>query len=234
MTPPPPQVPRSNPTSPTLNKPATFVTRQSSTPISPAPVRTRNTAALFSSSVEDPWGTAPESENPRGSLHAASAPPQANFPRELDGPQQEDEENEPDDIHAALRNTSAIRTNASSTWGNDTYTASENYNQSISGGFGDHPGIEPRHGSFGGLGGVNRLNGNGNGGDGINDYRVNGNVVGSGLERIKAAMKAPEEIVTINVLPEKEGMFMFQHRNYQIASARRGSRVVRRYSDFVW
>lgn len=51
---------------------------------------------------------------------------------------------------------------------------------------------------------------------------------------MRAALKGPEETVTISVLPEKEGMFMFQHRNYQIASTRRASRVVRRYSDFVW
>ncbi|KAJ5584935.1 uncharacterized protein N7459_004735 [Penicillium hispanicum] len=43
-----------------------------------------------------------------------------------------------------------------------------------------------------------------------------------------------EESVMITLLPEKEGMFMFQHRNYEIKSARRGSTVVRRYSDFVW
>lgn len=43
-----------------------------------------------------------------------------------------------------------------------------------------------------------------------------------------------EETVTITLLPEKEGMFMFQHRNYEVKSARRGSTVVRRYSDFVW
>lgn len=43
-----------------------------------------------------------------------------------------------------------------------------------------------------------------------------------------------EETVTITLLPEKEGMFMFQHHNYQVASIRRGSKVVRRYSDFVW
>ena len=44
----------------------------------------------------------------------------------------------------------------------------------------------------------------------------------------------PEEIVMIILLPEKEGMFMFQHHNYQVTSPRRGSQVVRRYSDFVW
>lgn len=43
-----------------------------------------------------------------------------------------------------------------------------------------------------------------------------------------------EETVTVNLLPEKEGMFMFQHRNYEVKSSRRGSTVIRRYSDFVW
>ena len=45
---------------------------------------------------------------------------------------------------------------------------------------------------------------------------------------------APGEIVTISMLPEKEGVFMFQHRNYEVKSVRRSSSVVRRYSDFVW
>ncbi|KAL8860702.1 MAG: hypothetical protein Q9178_002732 [Gyalolechia marmorata] len=43
-----------------------------------------------------------------------------------------------------------------------------------------------------------------------------------------------EETVAVTLLPEKEGMFMFQHRNYEVKSARRGSTVIRRYSDFVW
>lgn len=42
------------------------------------------------------------------------------------------------------------------------------------------------------------------------------------------------EVVTITLLPDKEGMFMFQHRNYQVSSVRRNSKVVRRFSDFVW
>ncbi|KAH8811941.1 sorting nexin-like protein mvp1 [Xylogone sp. PMI_703] len=44
----------------------------------------------------------------------------------------------------------------------------------------------------------------------------------------------PEENITVTLLPGKEGMFMFQHHNYQVSSPKRGSRVVRRYSDFVW
>ncbi|KAF4632827.1 hypothetical protein G7Y89_g5299 [Cudoniella acicularis] len=51
-----------------------------------------------------------------------------------------------------------------------------------------------------------------------------GRVTGAGIE----------ENIIITLLPEKEGIFMFQHHNYQVASPRRGSKVVRRYSDFVW
>ncbi|KAF4332744.1 sorting nexin mvp-1 [Fusarium beomiforme] len=43
-----------------------------------------------------------------------------------------------------------------------------------------------------------------------------------------------EENVVVVLMPEKEGVFMFQHHNYEISSLRRGSKVIRRYSDFVW
>jgi sorting nexin-8 len=42
------------------------------------------------------------------------------------------------------------------------------------------------------------------------------------------------ESVTIALLPEKEGMFLFQHHNYEVKTVRKGTSVVRRYSDFVW
>ncbi len=42
------------------------------------------------------------------------------------------------------------------------------------------------------------------------------------------------ENITVALMPEKEGMFMFQHHNYEVTSVRRGSKVIRRYSDFVW
>lgn len=48
------------------------------------------------------------------------------------------------------------------------------------------------------------------------------------------SVSGPEESVVVTLLPEKEGMFMFQHHNYHVTSHRRGSKVVRRYSDFVW
>ena len=46
--------------------------------------------------------------------------------------------------------------------------------------------------------------------------------------------RGAEDLVTVTLLPEKEGMFMFQHHNYEVKSVRRGTSVVRRYSDFVW
>ncbi|KAL6921578.1 hypothetical protein FSST1_005604 [Fusarium sambucinum] len=46
--------------------------------------------------------------------------------------------------------------------------------------------------------------------------------------------RGAEEKVIVTLMPEKEGVFMFQHHNYEISSVRRGSKVIRRYSDFVW
>ncbi|KAH8725883.1 sorting nexin mvp1 [Phaeosphaeriaceae sp. PMI808] len=43
-----------------------------------------------------------------------------------------------------------------------------------------------------------------------------------------------DEIITITTIAEKEGMFLFQHRNYEVASSKRTTKVIRRYSDFVW
>lgn len=81
---------------------------------------------------------------------------------------------------------------------------------------------------FGNVGqpGLGGFGPSGDGRDGPSQRRSlgGGRVTGSGVE----------EVITINLLPEKEGMFMFQHRNYEVKSARRGSSVIRRYSDFVW
>ena len=63
---------------------------------------------------------------------------------------------------------------------------------------------------------------------------LSGGAMGRAIGGGRTTNRGMEEIVTITVLPEKEGMFMFQHRNYEVKSARRSSTVVRRYSDFVW
>jgi sorting nexin-8 len=58
---------------------------------------------------------------------------------------------------------------------------------------------------------------------------INNRTIGGG--RNGAAV---EEHILVTLMPEKEGMFFFQHHNYEVTSSRRGSKVVRRYSDFVW
>ena len=72
----------------------------------------------------------------------------------------------------------------------------------------------------------------GSGGDGQGSNAGGG--IGRALGGGRAINRTIEETVTVTLLPEKEGMFMFQHNNYEVKSARRGSTVVRRYSDFVW
>ena len=61
-----------------------------------------------------------------------------------------------------------------------------------------------------------------------------GSGIGRSLGGGRTTSRGVEETVTVNLLPDKEGMFLFQHRNYEVKSARRASSVVRRYSDFVW
>ncbi|EKV15871.1 Sorting nexin mvp1 [Penicillium digitatum PHI26] len=74
------------------------------------------------------------------------------------------------------------------------------------------------------------LGGFGPTGDGLNNIAPRRRSLGLG----RSTNPQVEETVTITLLPEKEGLFMFQHRNYEVKSARRGSTVIRRYSDFVW
>ncbi|TGZ79426.1 hypothetical protein EX30DRAFT_372987 [Ascodesmis nigricans] len=123
---------------------------------------------------------------------------------------------EPDDIHAALRAT------RSDTWADGL--------NGMGNGFGAPPPLGGRIGSYGGLGGNSPTAASPNG----SNIPPGVPLGPTAIERIKAHMTGPEETVTITILPEKEGMFMFQHRNYTVASSRRNSRVVRRYSDFVW
>lgn len=49
-----------------------------------------------------------------------------------------------------------------------------------------------------------------------------------------SSQRTGEETVSVTLLPDKQGAFLFQHHNYEIKSVRRGSCVTRRYSDFAW
>lgn len=61
-----------------------------------------------------------------------------------------------------------------------------------------------------------------------------GSAIGRSIGGPRTASRGADEAVTVTLLPEKEGMFLFQHRNYEVKCTRRASSVVRRYSDFVW
>lgn len=105
------------------------------------------------------------------------------------------------------------------------------------------PDQEPRNGGNGegwdGSGGFRGADQSGLGPEGFGpsgdgQRGLSGSDMGRSIGGGHTTNRGVEEIVTISVLPEKEGIFMFQHRNYEVKSARRSSTVVRRYSDFVW
>ncbi|KAH7083617.1 sorting nexin-like protein mvp1 [Paraphoma chrysanthemicola] len=58
--------------------------------------------------------------------------------------------------------------------------------------------------------------------------------LGRSIGRVGLGSTGSDEVITITAIAEKEGVFLFQHRNYEVASSRRTTKVVRRYSDFVW
>ncbi|KAL4949884.1 hypothetical protein BDW69DRAFT_197715 [Aspergillus filifer] len=89
----------------------------------------------------------------------------------------------------------------------------------------------PQSSAGGGIGGPVRSSIGDFGRSGSDHGEANSNRRPLNLGRVPTQVK---EVVTVTLLQEKEGMFMFQHRNYEVKSARRGSTVVRRYSDFVW
>lgn len=97
------------------------------------------------------------------------------------------------------------------------------YNATPSGGFGS----QDQSGIGGGMGGGFERSGDDPG-------HPNRNSLGRSIGGGRISAQGVEESITIMMLPEKEGMFLFQHRNYEVKSTRRGSNVIRRYSDFVW
>lgn len=51
---------------------------------------------------------------------------------------------------------------------------------------------------------------------------------------VQAKSVGPEETIVVTLLPEKEGIFLFQHHCYHVINVQKGHKVVRRFSDFVW
>lgn len=89
----------------------------------------------------------------------------------------------------------------------------------------------------GGSGGFSEQSTLGGGFGDSGDDRQPNNSPGHDPRSLGASVAIPPgtgESVTVTLLPEKEGMFLFQHHNYEVKTVRRGISVVRRYSDFVW
>lgn len=78
------------------------------------------------------------------------------------------------------------------------------------------------------------LGGEGFGSSGEDQRNQSGGSLGRSIGGNRHTNRSVEELITVTLLPDKEGMFMFQHRNYEVKSGRRASTVIRRYSDFVW
>lgn len=152
------------------------------------------------------------------------------------GPNMPPDDYEPDHLQSALRAHSAQpRASSAVAWGGYDGAVGPQLSRVGTGVLSGY-GAAAETAGFGGLAspsmGVNRMGSFGGiGGGSLSMGGAPQRVERSGLST--GGVRA-EESVTITVLPEKEGMFLFQHRNYQISSGRRASRVVRRYSDFVW
>ena len=151
------------------------------------------------------------------------------------GPNMSSDDHEPDHLQVALPAHSAQpRTSSAAAWGGYDGAVGSQVSRVGTGMLSGY-GAAAETVGFGGVASSSGLNRMGSfGGIGGGSLSMGGapqRVERSGLS---AGGVRAEESVTITVLPEKEGMFLFQHRNYQISSGRRASRVVRRYSDFVW
>lgn len=220
-----PTLPNISVTSATLPGTPELAAKPHQRPITPppaAPVPSQKPRSLQKDSLEfpeaDPWSS-PALH--RGHSHTTSSPKRNGTSRVISN-----------GVHEPVRTTSTFTTastepsNGSSkrpsedappaaagVWGSYDANSSNSFNNSADSTVGGD--------GFGGSGGGDRDRQTPN--PRIRSF-ASAQVTGSGVE----------ENVIITLLPEKEGMFMFQHHNYQVASPRRNSKVVRRYSDFVW
>jgi len=176
----------------------------------PASVKANTRKQSFGTLEADPWNS-PDLH--RGHAHQNQAPA-TNGLHPPNGTQRTtssfttSEQRTPMPVNEPAAPPQASTGSYGSGWGGDTTTAEEGFShQGMSGGFGgDAPAGE--------------ISGNANG-----PRRA----IGGGR-----VSRGAEEVVTVTAIQEKEGVFLFQHRNYEVASARRNSKVIRRYSDFVW
>ena len=135
-------------------------------------------------------------------------------------------------VSGPARTTSSFTTHAA----DDVSTPADETNPSsyAHGSGGDWATYEPHNRGFGNTG-ENDMSSAAFGGSAREDQaHLPGSGFGRSLGGGRTTNRAIEETTTVTLLPEKEGMFLFQHRNYELKSVRRATSVIRRYSDFVW
>jgi sorting nexin-8 len=200
--------------------------RPTTPPTAPAmvPVSAQKAGTLRKDSLEfpeaDPWGS-PALH--KGHNHESSAQPKTTSGESSNG------------VYQSVRTPSSFTT-ASRDDSNgapaDATDASAPTGSGWGASYGSNPGVpasftSPITAGVGGTG-FGAPDGSG-GGDGLGP-----NTLGRSFGGGRVTSGEVEENIIVKLLPDKEGVFMFQHHNYQVSSPRRGSKVVRRYSDFVW
>ncbi|KAI1085578.1 hypothetical protein F5B20DRAFT_567527 [Whalleya microplaca] len=214
------------PTFPSTAELAAKPPQQPDSPSTPFRSKPRGRKPSMDGPEDDPWNT-PDVHERHG--HADTpVTPKANGARYATNNNLVPNGNGIPDLHA--RTTSAFTTastaappqSAGSTSSNPGAWGYFDGNNANAGGFGDAPANQPSSPfNSGGNGGGREPSGN----PPISHSRtISGGRTGSAIE----------ENIVVTLMPEKEGLFMFQHHNYEVSSARRGSKVIRRYSDFVW
>ncbi|KAK0623950.1 hypothetical protein B0T14DRAFT_191566 [Immersiella caudata] len=190
---------------------------------------------------EDPWNTPdvhknhnhpPEPPRPNGGDAPTSPTPPANLPENLNG----------NGLYAASpqailpnRTTSTFTTSTVASGAESVRQVAGSVGDNAGGSWGYYPASPSSATGFGGP--VNNPIDNAFGAPGGAGQPPSGQppvptpsrTIGSG--RTGATVT---ENILVTLMPEKEGIFMFQHHNYEVTSTKRVSKVVRRYSDFVW
>lgn len=138
----------------------------------------------------------------------------------------------PDQFSSAAVN-GVLRTTSNFTTGGARETSSENENLSSSAGIGGNAWGSYNGNNSGGFPDAAAI-GDGFGGANDNATQRQSHQPQRSISAGVVIPKGTGELVTISTLPDKEGVFLFQHHNYEVKTIRRGSTVVRRYSDFVW
>ena len=201
---------------------STVATKPAQSPVSPPPVpvaiQSHKPRTVKKETIDfpeaDPWGS-PDLH--RGHEHIST-------PVRTNGTLRETAPREP------IRTTSNFTTSSAGSNGTSKQSTTEASSAPTTGGWGTYDGTSdetfspPIENPIGGDGFGDQGGGDGGPAVGAPTRSFGGGRVPSGVE----------ENIVVTLLPEKEGVFMFQHHNYHVSSARRGSKVVRRYSDFVW